>query len=370
MKLDPAAPLKDPEGLHDRRQAGPPARHSGQGLRQLRLRAGRQAAGHAARAHGASGGRASATLLSSVNDDACRKIPGYLRAVRKGDFLAVVASNEWAAIRASTTIDAKWSDWAGLPEQVRAASNTSANRRSDRDRGAAQRGRSADALPSAGKTLAGHLRHAATTRTARSARRARWPSFKDGQLTVWTPSQASHLLRSNSPRCCGLSRGQAACIYVEGAGCYGRNGADDCSSEAALIAMEIGQPVRLQWMREDEHGWDPKGPPTLLDYRAAYRCPGTHRRLERRHLSARTADATAPASTLLAAMLADLPKFGPAHESGTLQARPRPALHAAVQPADRALAGRHAAAGGVDPRAGAHAEHLRQRELSRRDRRG
>ena len=59
------------------------------------------------------------------------------------------------------------------------------------------------------------------------------------------------------------------CIFVEGAGCYGRNGADDCSSEAAVIAREIGKPVRLQWMRQDEHGWDPKGPPVLLDYRAS-----------------------------------------------------------------------------------------------------
>ena len=59
------------------------------------------------------------------------------------------------------------------------------------------------------------------------------------------------------------------CIYVEGAGCYGRNGAEDCSAEAAVIAREIGKPVRLQWMRQDEHGWDPKGPPAVLDYRAS-----------------------------------------------------------------------------------------------------
>ena len=100
------------------------------------------------------------------------------------------------------------------------------------------------------------------------------------------------------------------CIYVEGAGCYGRNGSDDCSSEAALISKEIGRPVRLQWMRQDEHGWDPKGPPVLLDYRAGLDAEG--------RITAWEAEVFMPerpmrrsGATLLAATLADLPKFGP-----------------------------------------------------------
>jgi CO/xanthine dehydrogenase Mo-binding subunit len=55
------------------------------------------------------------------------------------------------------------------------------------------------------------------------------------------------------------------CVYLEGAGCYGRNGHEDAAADAALIAVETKKPVRVQWMRQDEHGWDPKGPPTLLD---------------------------------------------------------------------------------------------------------
>jgi len=84
--------------------------------------------------------------------------------------------------------------------------------------------------------------------------------FKDGFLTVWTPTQACHLLRPQLATMLQLPPERVRCIFVEGAGCYGRNGADDCSSEAALIATMIGRPVRLQWMRADEHGWDPKGP--------------------------------------------------------------------------------------------------------------
>ena len=131
--------------------------------------------------------------------------------------------------------------------------------------------------------------------------------YKDGALTVWTPSQASHLLREQLAAMLQLEPARVRCIYMEGAGCYGRNGSDDCSSEAALIAKEIGRPVRLQWMRSDEHGWDPKGPPTLLDFRAEIDDKGA--------IAAWDSDIYMPerparrsGETLLAAILANLPE--------------------------------------------------------------
>ena len=132
--------------------------------------------------------------------------------------------------------------------------------------------------------------------------------FKDGSLTVWTPSQASSLLRPQSATMLQLPLERVRCIFVEGAGCYGRNGADDCAAEAALIAVGIGRPVRLQWMRADEHGWDPKGPPTcsitapVLMTKAGSPPGNPTYSLTSYRFSARR--------TLLAAVLARLPKFG------------------------------------------------------------
>ncbi len=63
-------------------------------------------------------------------------------------------------------------------------------------------------------------------------------------------------------------------IYVEGSGCYGRNGHEDAAADAALLARAVGRPVRVQWMRADEHGWDPKGPPTLMDLQAGLDATG------------------------------------------------------------------------------------------------
>ena len=79
--------------------------------------------------------------------------------------------------------------------------------------------------------------------------------FKDGRLTVWTPSQASHLLQKQLATMLGLAPENVRCIYVEGAGCYGRNGSDDCTSEAAFITVQIGRPApstisaRIIWRR-------------------------------------------------------------------------------------------------------------------------
>jgi len=65
-----------------------------------------------------------------------------------------------------------------------------------------------------------------------------------------------------------MSPDDVRCIYVDGAGCYGRNGHEDAAADAAMLAKAVGKPVRVQWSRADEHGWDPKGPPTLIDLRA------------------------------------------------------------------------------------------------------
>jgi nicotinate dehydrogenase subunit B len=72
----------------------------------------------------------------------------------------------------------------------------------------------------------------------------------------------------------GMPIEQIRCVYMEGAGCYGRNGHEDAAADAALLARASGRPVRVQWMRADEHGWDPKGPPHLVDLRAGLDAQG------------------------------------------------------------------------------------------------
>jgi CO/xanthine dehydrogenase Mo-binding subunit len=93
--------------------------------------------------------------------------------------------------------------------------------------------------------------------------------YKPDGLTVWSSSQGTHGLRRNLARDLGVPVQQVRIIYLDGAGSYGSNGSDDAAADAALISRALSEPVRVQWMREDEHGWDPKGPPQLLDLKAA-----------------------------------------------------------------------------------------------------
>jgi nicotinate dehydrogenase subunit B len=88
---------------------------------------------------------------------------------------------------------------------------------------------------------------------------------RDGEATIWTASQSTHRFAEVFATMLGLPKGKVRMIYMDGSGCYGMNGHEDAAADAALLSRATGKPVRVQWMREDEHGFDPKGPPQLLD---------------------------------------------------------------------------------------------------------
>ena len=94
--------------------------------------------------------------------------------------------------------------------------------------------------------------------------------MRNGKLTVWTHSQGVYPLRDALAEMVRMPRDKVHCIHMEGSGCYGHNGADDVAADAALIALALpGRPVRLQWMREEEHAWEPFGPAMVSRVRAS-----------------------------------------------------------------------------------------------------
>ncbi len=113
----------------------------------------------------------------------------------------------------------------------------------------------------------------------------------------------------------GVADNDVRCIYVDGAGCYGRNGHEDAAADAAILARAVGKPVRVQWMRADEHGWDPKGPPTLVDLRAGLDQDGNVIAWESELF---TPDGTASFVALAGADLAGLPSLGKLSPGGVL----------------------------------------------------
>ncbi len=205
--------------------------------------------------------------LLSIDDGGAKKIPGYVATVRKGNFLAAVATNEWAAIRCANALNATWSDWQGLPDPAKLWDHVRSTKVVSEE--VFQNvGNTAESMKADARTLVATYDFAIHTHGSIGPSCA-IADFRDGKLTVWTASQATHMLRRQLANMLSMKPEDVRCRYVEGSGCYGRNGHEDAAADAALLAVELRKPVRVQWSRADEHGWDPKGPPTLLEHRAA-----------------------------------------------------------------------------------------------------
>ena len=206
--------------------------------------------------------------LEKVDDSAVKKIPGVARVVREGDFLGVVATNEWDSIRGADALKVTWSKSETLPDQAKLWDHVRATK-VVKDDVTSNVGNAAEALGKDGAKVVKATYDFAIHTHGSIGPSCAIAEFKDGVLTSWSASQATHDLRKQLALMFGLALDKVRCIYIEGSGCYGRNGHEDAAADAALLAKIVGTPVRVQWSRADEHGWDPKGPPTLMDLTAA-----------------------------------------------------------------------------------------------------
>jgi nicotinate dehydrogenase subunit B len=242
--------------------------------------------------------------LQSVDEGSVKGIPGLVKVVSEGNFLGVVAETEWAAIKASRQIKAAWSSWDGLPDQSKLWDFVRSTK-VVKDEVTSNVGDTAAALAQDGRKLSATYDFAIHTHGSIGPSCA-VAEFKDGKLTSWSASQATHTLRKQLAQMFGLPAENVRAIYLEGAGCYGRNGHEDAAADAALLARATGRPVRVQWMRADEHGWDPKGPPTLIDLRAGMDASGNVTAWESEFFIPQAAGGFA--IPLVAASLAGLPQ--------------------------------------------------------------
>ena len=204
--------------------------------------------------------------IASVDDSAARQVDGFVQTVRKGDFLAVVARSEWAAIKAAGATRVAWTAGTGLPDQATVFDSW-------RKRSVAKEEVTQNVGDATAAMSGSALRIKATYDFAVQTHATIGPSCavadsQGGKLTVWTSSQATHSMQHELAVITGLPREAIRLVFIEGAGCYGRNGTEDAAADAALIAMTIGQPVRVQWTRADETARSPKSPPRTMDMEA------------------------------------------------------------------------------------------------------
>jgi nicotinate dehydrogenase subunit B len=194
------------------------------------------------------------------------------RVVRIKSFLAVVAPGEWNAIRAARALVSRWSEPRLLPgaDQTYAAVRAAEVVTSEVFR---QVGDTGPALARAARRLEASY-HWPIQSHASMGPSCAVADVRDGGATVWTSSQGTHKNRRIFARFLGLPVERVRLIYMDGSGSFGTSGNDDAAADAALLSQALRLPVRVQWSREDELAWDPKGPPQVLDMRAGLDAAG------------------------------------------------------------------------------------------------
>ena len=214
--------------------------------------------------------------LLSVDEAAVRRMPGVVAVQRDGSFLAVAALREEQAIaaRAALRASAKWEEKNDLPPSGPALFERMKTMRM-LDTVVSQKADAAAAAGGARTLEAQYTRpfqaHASIGPSCAVAQ------FKDGKMHVWSHSQGVFPLRSDLAKMLRMADADITVSHREGSGCYGHNGADDVAADAALLARapELkGRPVKLQWMREDEFGWEPFGSAMAISMKASLDAAG------------------------------------------------------------------------------------------------
>jgi nicotinate dehydrogenase subunit B len=216
---------------------------------------------------------AGATLIS-VDESSVKNIPGLIKVVTKGNYVAVVCEREENAIRAARQLKAQWKkpDTPPFPasddlfKYMRSATPSSTGKpvvTGNPEAGFASAATVIEAeydVPFQGHTSIGPA-HALAD-----------PS--NDQLTIYSNDMKSYGMRNSVAQFLNMPRDRVRVIWMEGPQAYGRTAADDAGFEAAYLAKEIGRPVRVQWSRQEETAWDTKGPAYAVKLRGGLDAQG------------------------------------------------------------------------------------------------
>jgi len=202
---------------------------------------------------------------------AIEKMPGVVKVVRDGNFLAVVAAKEFQAIKAMNALAnaAKWQEVAQLPKLNDLPSVLTNLASQD-----------SVIFQLSDPSVSGQRTIEATYTRPYQSHGSVGPScavaqLADGAMTVWSHTQGVYPDRQAIADMLRMPSASIRVIHVEGSGCYGHNGADDAAADAAMIARALpGVPVRVQWTREQEHAWEPYGPAMVTRLKASLDAAG------------------------------------------------------------------------------------------------
>jgi CO/xanthine dehydrogenase Mo-binding subunit len=225
--------------------------------------------------------------LVSVDESSVRGIPGFIKVVTKGNYVAVVCEREEHAIRAARQLKINWQKPTAAPfpasadlfDYMRGATPTSSAR-------PVVVGNTESALASASTVIHASYEVPFQGHTAIGPAHAT-ADPSNGQMTIYSNDMKSYGMRNGIAQFLQMPRDRVRVMWMDGPQGYGRTAADDAGFEAAFLAKEIGRPVRVQWMRDEETAWDTKGPAYAVAMRGGLDAQGNLVALE---YEARAAD--------------------------------------------------------------------------------
>ncbi len=204
--------------------------------------------------------------VAYVDERSIRHLPGVAKVVVRKDFVGIVADTQYQATKAARTLKVQWNTGPDLPPQ----SSFFEYLRSQPSHDVLSVD-SADVESNLVKsTNVLHARYTYPYQMHGSlGTSCAVADVKNDHATIWSATQSAYPTRSIIAKLLALSLDNVRVIYVRGSGCYGLNGADAVSFDAALLSHAVGKPVRLQFSREDEMKWENLGAACLIEHHAS-----------------------------------------------------------------------------------------------------
>jgi CO/xanthine dehydrogenase Mo-binding subunit len=203
----------------------------------------------------------SATLVS-MNENSVKDIPGLVKVFQRGNFIGVVAEREEQAIQAAGQLKVEWQEKTAYPHMQNLYE--SLRNQPTEDSILFEKGDFKKAFAGATKQLHSTYyqpfhAHASIGPSCAVA------DIKGDQVTVWASTPGPYPLSGALAQLLNLPVENIHLIFMEGAGSYGQNGADDAAADAVILSQAVGRPVRVQWTRQDEFIWEPKSPAMVME---------------------------------------------------------------------------------------------------------
>jgi CO/xanthine dehydrogenase Mo-binding subunit len=210
--------------------------------------------------------------VGSVDESSVRDLPGIVRVVVKGNFVGVVAQKPWQAIQAAERLKVNWTRGPSLSPQADLYSGL--RKQPARDTLLVDSGDVDARLASASTVLRSTYLHPYQMHGSIGSSCA-VADVQGDTATLWSATQSVYPTRNTSAMLLGLKAESVRVVYVRGAGCYGINGADTVTYDAALLSQAVGRPVRVQLSRKDEMAWENYGNAFVIDQRVAVDASGS-----------------------------------------------------------------------------------------------